>query len=386
MNTVLVKGPISFNIIGECNILGVKFNDTCVNIKSNKMLPIEKSENSKLIINKNINQSNQIMRVFSQQDKIGTSIWKTLVDNLLELNRKRIIIIGPTDAGKSTFTLFLANKFLQIGIKPLIVDGDLGQGDLAPPGCIGASPLTKQCIDLEELKTHYIRFIGNIQPINYVSRIIHSIKNLVNQYGKHQSVTIINTDGYVDSNGFIYKIDLMKKINPDCIIYLGDIIKDKEFISYTYRLTPQYLKPFCMYGCRPSLNIRRSIFERRMKRLRCYSRFLGNNKFFYKVHINKINYIYYKNKIININKIIQYHKNPNSNKKYLQQIFDKTFMKDRFVGLSKTNDFNNIIGFGIIQVFYNNFFYIRSSVKNFDNIFISDLKLIFNSTNSTNTK
>ncbi len=46
------------------------------------------------------------------QSKIGTSIWNNIIDSIVKTNRKKIIIIGPSDTGKSTLTLFIANKLI----------------------------------------------------------------------------------------------------------------------------------------------------------------------------------------------------------------------------------------------------------------------------------
>ena len=60
-------------------------------------------------------------------------------------------------------------------------------------------------------------------------------------------------------------------------------------------------------------------------------------------------------------------------------INDRFFIRNRFVGLSLKEDFEKIIGFGIIKQFNNGFFLIQSSINKFDHIFISDIKLCYNS-------
>ena len=46
----------------------------------------------------------------------------------------RVVIAGPTDAGKSTLTRILLNYAVRRGRKPLFLDLDVGQGDITVPG------------------------------------------------------------------------------------------------------------------------------------------------------------------------------------------------------------------------------------------------------------
>lgn len=53
----------------------------------------------------------------------------------------RVLIVGSTDAGKSTLARTLANYAVRAQRAPLLVDLDCGQNELAPPGCVAACQL-----------------------------------------------------------------------------------------------------------------------------------------------------------------------------------------------------------------------------------------------------
>ena len=53
----------------------------------------------------------------------------------------RAIVVGPVDAGKSTLVRTLANYAVRAGWAPLLIDLDVGQGSLSPPGTIAAAPV-----------------------------------------------------------------------------------------------------------------------------------------------------------------------------------------------------------------------------------------------------
>jgi polynucleotide 5'-hydroxyl-kinase GRC3/NOL9 len=381
LETILVKGPVLLKVRGECEILGVKFRNTVILYNNNKYLPIEKNNDTIITVKKGLNyldlEKNKI-----EQNTIGTKIWDNIINSIQETGRKRIIIIGPSDTGKSTLTLFISNKLISRGFRPLVIDSDIGQGELSPPACIGSRIISRQTIDLAKGNFGYIIFIGNIQPIGYESRIINSIKKVLDKLNTNNNITLINTDGYVGNNEKNYKIELIEKIKPDCIICLGsndqtidlfEIIKEK----FSKNTNIQILK-----GQSPHQEIKKNLSERREKRLLKYSTLFKPYTRNVIISKKKLNAIYYKDKFFllkNISYICNTNKIERNNAIIEDLINDRFFIRNRFVGLSLKEDFEKIIGFGIIKQFNNGFFLIRSSINKFDHIFLSDIKLCYNS-------
>jgi polynucleotide 5'-hydroxyl-kinase GRC3/NOL9 len=381
LETILVKGPVLLKVRGECEILGVKFRNTVILYNNNKYLPIEKNNDTIITVKKGLNyldlEKNKI-----EQNTIGTKIWDNIINSIEETGRKRIIIIGPSDTGKSTLTLFIANKLINRGVRPLVIDSDIGQGELSPPACIGSRIISRQTIDLAKGNPEYIMFIGNIQPIGYESRIINSIKRALDKLNTNNNITLINTDGYVGNNEKNYKIELIEKIKPDCIIYLGsndqtidlfEIIKEK----FSKNTNIQILK-----GQSPHQEIKKNLSERREKRLIKYSKLFKPYTRNVIISKKKLNAMYYKDKFFllkNISYISNTNKIERNNAIIEDLINDRFFIRNRFVGLSLKEDIEKIIGFGIIKQFNNGFFLIRSSINKFDHIFLSEIKLCYNS-------
>jgi polynucleotide 5'-hydroxyl-kinase GRC3/NOL9 len=386
LETILVKGPVLLKVRGECEILGVKFKNTVILYNNNKYLPVEKNNDTIITAKKGLNyfdlEKNKI-----EQNTIGTKIWDNIINSIEETGRKKIIIIGPSDTGKSTLTLFIANKLISRGFRPLIVDSDIGQGELSPPACIGSRIISRQTIDLAKGTPGYIIFIGNIQPIGYESRIITSIKRAHDKLNTNDNITLINTDGYVGNNEKNYKIELIEKIKPDCIICMGsndqtidlfEIIKEK----FSKNTNIQILK-----GQSPHQEVKKNLSERREKRLIKYSTLFKSHTRNVIISKKKLNAIYYKDKFFllkNISYIDNTNKIERNNAIIEDLINDRFFIRNRFVGLSLKEDFEKIIGFGIIKQFNNGFFLIRSSINKFDHIFLSDIKLCYNSNTPSN--
>jgi polynucleotide 5'-hydroxyl-kinase GRC3/NOL9 len=380
LETILVKGPILLKVRGECEILGVKFKNTFILYNNNKYLPIEKDKDTIITAKEGSKNVDPKKKTTVDQNQIGTRIWNDIINSIEKTKKKKIIIIGPSDTGKSTLTLFIANKLIRKGLEPIIIDSDIGQGELSPPVCIGTARLSKQTIDLASCHPTYINFIGNIQPIGYEQRITNCIIRAQDKLYTKDNIILINTDGYISNGEKNYKIELIEKIKPDCIICMkenGQIIDLFEIIKdrFSKNSNIQILE-----GQPPHKEIQKSLSDRREKRLLKYStlyKTFTKNVFISK---KKLTAIYYKDKFFllkktsyldNINKI-------ETDGTIIEDLLnDSFFIRNRFVGLSLKEDYEKITGFGIIKNFNNGFFLIQSSTYKFDNIFISDIKLYF---------
>src|SRR5215210_1810568 len=95
----------------------------------------------------------------------GTSMWRSIAQQMSAMaagKKITVMLVGATDTGKSTLTTYLANMAIRRGIIPCIIDGDIGQGDLAPPTAIGGAVLSQQVLDLRDVSTTntIFEFIG----------------------------------------------------------------------------------------------------------------------------------------------------------------------------------------------------------------------------------
>ena len=314
------------------------------------------------------------MRPMRHHKKFGISIWKDLVRNVLKQEKKRIIIIGPSNSGKSTLSLYMANVFISHGLRPLLIDADVGQGDLAPPTCLGAAVMNFPEVDLWKVKTNCTNFIGGIQPVGYESKIISNICQQLDTSLKHD-LSIINTDGYIKGNGLVHKIDLLKKIQPDCIIYLGGTNMDRNLMELFSHL-PRNLKMNFMYGERQGVVNNRSLTERYAKRMKTFCKFLTKDKVvIMKLDLSRINYIYYRNRFFSEIKCLKGYESSNVMNEKILYVPDNEFLKNRFVGFGNKIDNGLICGFGLIDDFAKGVLDVKANVKEFDTIFLSDTKL-----------
>ncbi|MEM3383148.1 MAG: Clp1/GlmU family protein, partial [Nitrososphaerales archaeon] len=179
---LLVKGPASVKAESKgLSVLGIKMNiGEKIIIRKNKVLPFEADENGSLI-QVTLGEKSE---AWISHDKVGVALWKNLEERVFknfELGKRRFMIIGETDSGKSTLTSYLANMALMRGLKTIIVDGDIGQGDLAPPGCIGATIVKDKIYDLRDLKAEIFGFLGFTSPRQIKGLVIERMKKIISR-------------------------------------------------------------------------------------------------------------------------------------------------------------------------------------------------------------
>ncbi|PSR87650.1 putative protein isoform 1 [Actinidia chinensis var. chinensis] len=78
----------------------------------------------------------------------------------------RLIVVGPTDSGKSTLSRMLLSWAAKQGWKPTFVDLDIGQASITIPGCIAATPIEMPIDPVEgiPLEMPLVYFYGHTTP------------------------------------------------------------------------------------------------------------------------------------------------------------------------------------------------------------------------------
>lgn len=244
----MVRGPATVRVRGgRCTVLAADVSDSVVNVRAGKALPFEHYETEKRQEEDGsgppgatITTTATIIETDGERweadpARAGTWMWRRaarrllLLPPLLEGNRKVIMIVGRADAGKSTFATFLANSALAAGLVPCVVDGDIGQGDLAPPGAMGAALLRAPATDLRDVRADLYEFVGDITPsaaaAGGLERVVaEKLRLLVGRARRLDNVDIciVNTDGYVSfGGGARYKAMLASQLRPDAAVVIG---------------------------------------------------------------------------------------------------------------------------------------------------------------------
>ncbi|XP_059081029.1 protein CLP1 homolog [Tigriopus californicus] len=153
-----------------------------------------------------------------------------------------VMVVGPSDVGKSTLCRLLANYAVRMGRRPISVDLDVGQGAISVPGSIGAI-LIERPASIEEgfsqnapLVYHYgHKTPGHNSPLynRLVSRMADVVRERLSANKKSEaSGVIINTCGWVRGEGYNQIKHTAQAFEVDVIIVLdqervyNDLVRD----------------------------------------------------------------------------------------------------------------------------------------------------------------
>ncbi|KAF7084364.1 hypothetical protein CFC21_088006 [Triticum aestivum] len=143
----------------------------------------------------------------------------------------RVIVVGPTDSGKSTLCKMLLSWAAKLGWKPTYVDLDIGQGSITIPGCISATPIEKpiDIVDGIPLEMPLAYFYGHpnpsINPDVYKALMRELAQTLETQFsGNAESRAagmVINTMGWVEGLGYELLLNAIEIFKANVVLVLG---------------------------------------------------------------------------------------------------------------------------------------------------------------------
>ncbi|MFN4045717.1 MAG: Clp1/GlmU family protein, partial [Acidilobaceae archaeon] len=196
--------------------------------------------------------------------------WVDVADSIVSSCSRpcTVMVLGPVDAGKSSFAALLANRSLASGLRPAIIDADVGQADVGPPGFVGLAMPSTWVSWIRELEPLMLRFVGSIEPSPLVGRIIASCVELKSvALGEGADIVVVDTDGWIEGwSALEYKLDLSKALGAEHAVVLGydelAAYMAKSFPGHVYRLV------------RPMVQAVRDSEDRKKLRQANYRRFL----------------------------------------------------------------------------------------------------------------
>lgn len=103
------------------------------------------------------------------------------------------MLIGGLDTGKTTIALEAVRIALSEGRTPVLVDADVGNSTVGPPGCVGMKVFSSEA-DLEKLdQPDALQFVGAISPSRLVLQHVVATAVMVGRANTLGDVVILDT-------------------------------------------------------------------------------------------------------------------------------------------------------------------------------------------------
>lgn len=229
--TLLVDGPACvFLHSGVLRSFGAPINaGNHIIVRRGRRIPLEAIEDSQI----DLLLGSAASYTLTDEDPIPNS-WKEAADRIVETGGcARVVVLGNVDSGKTSFCTYLANMALISGRNVALIDGDLGQSDIGPPGTLGLSFVKKPFIDPFNLKPDSIFFIGITSPPSVIEPTINGLIELVDKaLSANSDFIIVNTDGWVEGLDAVrYKRRLIKSLQPNFVVAIHDKDELKPIID-----------------------------------------------------------------------------------------------------------------------------------------------------------
>ncbi len=143
--------------------------------------------------------------------------WEEAARQVVKEKPRKVLVLGETDTGKSTFIRFLLKTLLGSEVRCSLIDADIGQKDLGPPATVTLGEF-QFLYELRLGKVGAMYFVGSTSPRRHLLPLLVGTKLLLER--ARGEVAVVNTTGFVRNAGFAlkgFKIELLK---PELIIAL----------------------------------------------------------------------------------------------------------------------------------------------------------------------
>ncbi len=131
------------------------------------------------------------------------------------------MLIGAPDTGKSTLAREILRETAKRGKVTALVDADVGQSTVGPPGCVGLK-WVRTLADLESIsEADALRFVGSTNPSRLVLQMVLATAALVEQAMATADLVLIDTTGTVSGVvGQTLKYHKVETCHPGLIVGL----------------------------------------------------------------------------------------------------------------------------------------------------------------------
>ena len=160
--------------------------------------------------------------------------WQKLANRIIT-PQKTVLVIGATDAGKSTFCRFLVDSALAQGLKTAFVDADVGQSHIGPPTTIGMKSFTPKMAPVAfDGTADRLYFVGALSPRPHYLEALTGTRLMVDSARETEAdFVVVDTTGYIhDPPAVSLKQHKIELIRPDHLIGIGRAIELERITAY----------------------------------------------------------------------------------------------------------------------------------------------------------
>jgi polynucleotide 5'-hydroxyl-kinase GRC3/NOL9 len=141
--------------------------------------------------------------------------WRGSAEAILDHGWNKVLVIGATDCGKSTYCNFLTAALKAAAATVAFVDADVGQKDVGPPATITLAHLPDGR-SLVEAEPTALYFVGSVNPIGHFLPMVIGTRRMTDE--ARTEFVVIDTVGLVEGPGRALNGYQIESLQPDVIV------------------------------------------------------------------------------------------------------------------------------------------------------------------------
>src|SRR3954452_5839201 len=110
----------------------------------------------------------------------ATDKWQGMTESVLA-RAGLVMLLGAIDTGKSTLALRITNAALDRGIVVGVIDADVGQSEIGPPGTVGLAMPAAPAGSAAEWSPAALAFVGATSPAGRLLDLVVGVRRLADE-------------------------------------------------------------------------------------------------------------------------------------------------------------------------------------------------------------
>ncbi|MEW6040076.1 MAG: Clp1/GlmU family protein, partial [Elusimicrobiota bacterium] len=194
----LISGDAVLSLIrGKTLVIGKELEKgERLSIPAGKTIPVEVEKGAEVSF-----ESSDLSRIQKLPERTIPGQWDKLVDRVAKEKAGTVLVLGEVDTGKTFFSTYIANRLIYKGVKVSVLDLDVGQSDIGPPGTLGLALLEKPQVFLTGIEPKEIYYVGSHSPGLHFLPTVVGFHKLTRRALSLSDVVIIDTPGWVQGDG-----------------------------------------------------------------------------------------------------------------------------------------------------------------------------------------
>ena len=194
--------------------------------------------------------------------------WRKSAEAILFNRWRKVLVLGATDTGKSTYCRVLAERLQSAGMTVSFVDADVGQKDVGPPATITTARLEGDA-ELAQAGPAGWFFVGDVNPVRQLLAMVVGTRKLVDT--ATGDFVVIDSPGLVEGPGRVFNTYQIESLRPEVIVAIQ---RGNELEPTLHACFHQPI-----LRLRPSRQaVRKSIQARRQSREQAFRTYFANGR------------------------------------------------------------------------------------------------------------